>query len=143
MWTWDKILKCEDIRRGVLVESKFYEIFDGIVLGKFNNDKISVDDGCHIRHILIQGFNYSDFKFFHTTGEEILPPKERETITLYETIENNCNSVYCDKDGNKYDLVEKEIKFSFDYFKKQRKANINKNKSVVIYADTFEVKEWN
>lgn len=29
-----------------------------------------------------------------------------------------------------------------DCFSCKLKANINKNKSVVIYADTFEVKEW-
>lgn len=143
MWTWDKILKCEEIKRGVRVESKFYEVFDGIVLGKRNDTRLEVIRDENNIEVFISSTDFSDFKFYNLAGEEILPPHDRETITLYVSIDVYCKPVYCDENGHRYNLNNRRKVQCERTDREKIKANMNKNKSVVVlYADTFEVKEW-
>lgn len=140
MWTWEKIAKCKEIKRGVLVDSIDNELYQSVLVDKIN-DSLRVADGLKI-YSYYHSEDYSSFKFYHTTGEEILPPKERETITLYETMDKYGNVKMCDEDGYFPNFVDKKMDIALDSATISRKANINKNKYMVIYADTFEVKEW-
>lgn len=143
MWTWEKIKRCEEIERGVWVDSKSdtgYGFYNAVIVDKIN-DTLKIADG-ESRYTCTEHSDYSDFRFFHTTGEEILPPKERETITLYETMSGSGVVRMCDENGFLPSFNARKIVISNKVNTKIRKANINKKKSVVIYADTFEVKEW-
>ncbi len=141
MWTWEKILECEEIKRGVLVSSKQHNMLTGIVLNKIISAELLVSDDDGEARFFTSTTNYSKFKFFNRNGEEILPPKERETITLYETLDM-LGVKMCDENGFLPDFKARKKVVCHNEYAKLRKANINKNKSVVLYVDTFEVKEW-